>query len=75
MPVYAANLTLLEPTKGPTPPSETKTDVNKLVDTSKADDKPTKNQVRVVGSEVMLICICLPLLLFVYLEVLKNKMN
>ncbi|XP_033734549.1 aftiphilin-like isoform X3 [Pecten maximus] len=40
VPMYAANLTLLEPTKGPTPPSEGKPDANKLVDTSKVDDKP-----------------------------------
>ncbi|XP_069116235.1 aftiphilin-like isoform X3 [Argopecten irradians] len=40
VPMYAANLTLLEPTKGPTPPSETKSDANKLVDTSKVEDKP-----------------------------------
>ncbi|XP_021379990.1 aftiphilin-like isoform X4 [Mizuhopecten yessoensis] len=39
VPVYAANLTLLEPTKGPTPPSET-ADTNKLVDMTKVDDKP-----------------------------------
>ncbi|XP_060082959.1 aftiphilin-like isoform X2 [Ylistrum balloti] len=40
VPMYAANLTLLEPTKGPTPPAEGKSDANKLVDMSKSDDKP-----------------------------------